>query len=480
MASNEKKFVEQITSMDEDFAKWYTDIVKKADLIDYSSVKGCMIIRPYGYAIWENIQKILDTRFKETGVENVYMPMFIPESLLTKEKEHVEGFAPEVAWVTHGGSEKLTERLCVRPTSETLFCEHYANIIKSYRDLPKNYNQWCSVVRWEKTTRPFLRSREFLWQEGHTMHRTAKEAEERTVQMLNVYADFFEKDLGMPVIKGIKTDKEKFAGAKATYTVEALMHDGKALQGGTSHNFGSGFAEAFGIQFLDSDNKLKYPHQTSWGVSTRIIGGIIMTHGDDSGLVLPPAVAPIQAVIVPVQMFKEGVLDKAREIFDVLKSAGIRVKLDDSDQSPGWKFSEYEMKGVPLRIEIGPRDIAENKCVIVRRDNREKSFVSIDNLVEEVNASLDKLVAALYEKALLHREERTFSAETLDELTSIANEKNGYIKAMWCGELDCELKLKEVADVTSRCIPFGAKPIGDKCVCCGRDAKKLVYWGKAY
>ena len=480
MAANEKKFVEQITSMEEDFAQWYTDVVIKAGLIDYSSVKGCMIIRPYGYAIWENIQKILDARFKETGVENVYMPMFIPESLLTKEKEHVEGFAPEVAWVTHGGSEKLTERLCVRPTSETLFCEHYANIIKSYRDLPKNYNQWCSVVRWEKTTRPFLRSREFLWQEGHTMHRTAKEAEERTVQMLNIYADFFEKDLGMPVIKGIKTDKEKFAGAKATYTVEALMHDGKALQGGTSHNFGSGFAEAFGIQFLDNDNKLKYPHQTSWGVSTRIIGGIIMTHGDDSGLVLPPAVAPIQAVIVPVQMFKEGVLDKAREIFDALKSAGIRVKLDDSDQSPGWKFSEYEMKGVPLRIEIGPRDIAENKCVIVRRDNREKSFVSIDNLVDEVNASLDKLVTALYEKALLHREERTFSATNLDELISVANEKNGYIKAMWCGELDCELKLKEVADVTSRCIPFGAKPIGDKCVCCGRDAKKLVYWGKAY
>ena len=480
MASNEKKFVEQITSMDEDFAKWYTDIVKKADLIDYSSVKGCMIIRPYGYAIWENIQKILDTRFKETGVENVYMPMFIPESLLTKEKDHVEGFAPEVAWVTHGGSERLTERLCVRPTSETLFCEHYANIIKSYRDLPKNYNQWCSVVRWEKTTRPFLRSREFLWQEGHTMHRTAKEAEERTVQMLNVYADFFEKDLGMPVIKGIKTDKEKFAGAKATYTVEALMHDGKALQGGTSHNFGSGFAEAFGIQFLDSDNKLKNPHQTSWGVSTRIIGGIIMTHGDDSGLVLPPAVAPIQAVIVPVQMFKEGVLDKAREIYDTLKAAGIRVKLDDSDQSPGWKFSEYEMKGVPLRIEIGPRDIAENKCVIVRRDNREKSFVSIDNLVEEVNNSLEKLIKALYEKALLHREERTYSASSLEELITLANEKSGYIKAMWCGDLDCELKLKEEADVTSRCIPFGSAPIGDKCVCCGRDAKKLVYWGKAY
>ena len=480
MAQNDKKLVTEITSMDEDFAKWYTDIVKKADLIDYSSVKGCMIIRPYGYAIWENIQKILDARFKETGVENVYMPMFIPESLLKKEKDHVEGFAPEVAWVTHGGNEKLTERLCVRPTSETLFCEHYANIIKSYRDLPKVYNQWCSVVRWEKTTRPFLRSREFLWQEGHTMHRTAEEAEERTVQMLNVYADFFEHDLGMPVIRGQKTDKEKFAGAEATYTVEALMHDGKALQGGTSHNFGCGFAKAFDIQFLDSDNTLKYAYETSWGVSTRIIGGIIMTHGDDSGLVLPPSVAPIQVVIIPVQQHKEGVLDAAYAIRDRLKAAGIRVKVDDSEQSPGWKFSEYEMKGVPLRLEIGPRDIAENKCVLVRRDNREKSFISLDDLIPAVNEGLDNLIKALYEKALKNREDRTYSAETFEELKEIADSKAGYIKAMWCGDLECELKLKEEADVSSRCIPFGKEPIGDKCVCCGREAKKLVYWGKAY
>ena len=480
MAANEKKLVEQITSMDEDFAKWYTDIVKKADLIDYSSVKGCMIIRPYGYAIWENIQRILDTRFKETGVENVYMPMFIPESLLTKEKDHVEGFAPEVAWVTHGGHEKLGERLCVRPTSETLFCEHYANIIKSYRDLPKVYNQWCSVVRWEKTTRPFLRSREFLWQEGHTMHRTAEEAEARTVQMLNVYADFFEKDLGMPVVKGQKTDKEKFAGAVATYTVEALMHDGKALQGGTSHNFGCEFAKAFGIQFLDSDNKLKNPYQTSWGVSTRIIGGIIMTHGDDSGLVLPPAVAPIQVVIIPVQQHKEGVLDAANAIAQRLKAAGVRVKVDDTDQSPGWKFSEYEMKGVPLRVEIGPRDIAENKCVIVRRDNREKAFVSLDELESAVANGLEALRSALYEKALKNREARTFTAENIEQLKNIAAENDGYIQAMWCGDLECELKLKEEADVTSRCMPFGMEPIGDKCVCCGREAKKLVFWGKAY
>ena len=476
----EKKLVEQITAMDEDFAKWYTDIVKKADLIDYSSVKGCMIIRPYGYAIWENIQRILDTRFKETGVENVYMPMFIPESLLTKEKEHVEGFAPEVAWVTMGGSERLAERLCVRPTSETLFCEHYANIIKSYRDLPKVYNQWCSVVRWEKTTRPFLRSREFLWQEGHTMHRTAEEAEARTVQMLNVYADFFEKSLCIPVLKGQKTDKEKFAGAKATYTVEALMHDGKALQGGTSHNFGCDFAKAVGIQFLDSDNQLKPCYQTSWGVSTRMIGGIIMTHGDDSGLVLPPDVAPIQAVVIPVQQHKEGVLEGAQRIYDTLKAAGIRVKLDDSDQSPGWKFSEYEMKGVPLRIEIGPRDLAEEKCVIVRRDNRQKSFVAIADLVAEANKNLSDLAEALYNKALENRKNRTYTASTLEELVTIANEKNGYIRAMWCGDLECELKLKEAADVSSRCIPFGEEACGDKCVCCGREAKKLVYWGKAY
>jgi len=478
--ANEKKMVEQITSMDEDFAKWYTDIVKKADLIDYSSVKGCMIIRPYGYAIWENIQKILDGRFKETGHENVYMPMFIPESLLNKEKDHVEGFAPEVAWVTMGGSERLTERLCVRPTSETLFCEHYQNIIRSYRDLPKLYNQWCSVVRWEKTTRPFLRSREFLWQEGHTMHATAEEAEAETLQMLNVYADFFEKDLGMPVVRGQKTEKEKFAGAKATYTVEALMHDGKALQGGTSHNFGDGFAKAFDIQYLDKDNTLKYCHQTSWGVSTRIIGGIIMTHGDDRGLVLPSAVAPIQAVIVPVQQHKEGVLEAARALKDRL-SKFCRVKLDDSDNSPGWKFAEYEMRGVPLRIEIGPRDLASGQCVLVRRDNLEKQFVPLDELETRIPAELEALTRSLYEKALANRQNRTYTATNMEELVKIANEKSGYIRAMWCGELDCELKLKEEADVSSRCMPFGdTERVSETCVCCGKPAKALVYWGKAY
>ena len=477
--ANDKKMVEQITSMDEDFAKWYTDVVKKADLIDYSSVKGCMIIRPYGYAIWENIQKLLDARFKKTGVENIYMPMFIPESLLQREKDHVEGFAPEVAWVTHGGSEPLTERLCVRPTSETLFCEHYANIIRSYRDLPKLYNQWCSVVRWEKTTRPFLRSREFLWQEGHTMHATAKDAENETLQMLNVYADFFEKDLGIPVLKGRKTDKEKFAGAEATYTVEALMHDGKALQGGTSHNFGNGFAKAFNIQYLDRDNTLKYCYQTSWGVSTRIIGAIIMTHGDDNGLVLPPQVAPIQVVVIPCAQHKPGVIEKATEVMERVNNFA-RAKIDISDNSPGWKYAEYEMKGVPLRLEIGPRDIENNQCVLVRRDNREKIFVSLDELETKIPELLADITRGLYEKASQNRQNRTYTETELDSFIKTANEKSGYIKAHWCGDLACELKLKELADVTSRCMPLDEQGTKGKCICCGKETDKLVYWGKAY
>ena len=477
--ANEKKMVEQITSMEEDFAKWYTDIVKKADLIDYSSVKGCMIIRPYGYAIWENIQKLMDARFKATGVENIYMPMFIPESLLNKEKDHVEGFAPEVAWVTHGGSERLAEKLCVRPTSETLFCEHYANIIKSYRDLPKLYNQWCSVVRWEKTTRPFLRSREFLWQEGHTMHATAEDAENETLTMLNVYADFFEKDLGIPVLKGKKTDKEKFAGAKATYTVEALMHDGKALQGGTSHNFGDGFAKAFDIKYLDKDNTLKYCHQTSWGVSTRIIGAIIMTHGDDNGLVLPPAVAPVQLVVIPCAQHKPGVIEKATEIYEKV-SKYTRAKLDISDNSPGWKYSEYEMKGVPLRLEIGPRDIEANQCVLVRRDNREKIFVSLDELETVIPKLLADITEGLFNKAAENRRNKTFTAKDLDDFVEIAKTKAGYIRAHWCGDLECEMKLKEIADVTSRCLPFGEQGEEGACICCGKKTDKMVYWGKAY
>ena len=479
MAKDEKKLVEEITSMNEDFAQWYTDIIKKAKLVEYSNVRGCMVIQPYGYAIWENIQKGLDKRFKETGHENVYMPMFIPESLLQKEKDHVEGFAPEVAWVTHGGTEPLAERLCVRPTSETLFCDHYSNIIHSYRDLPKLYNQWCSVVRWEKTTRPFLRSMEFLWQEGHTAHATAEEAEAETRRMLNVYADFCEQELAIPVVKGRKTDKEKFAGAHATYTIESLMHDGKALQSGTSHNFGDGFAQAFGIQYTGEDNELHYVHQTSWGMSTRIIGAIIMVHGDDAGLKLPPNIAPIQAVIIPVAQHKEGVLERAEELNKQL-SEKFRVKLDASDKSPGWKFSEYEMKGVPLRIEIGPKDIEKNQAVLVSRTTREKFFVSLDNIEEEVEKHLNLIQQEMYNAALENRENKTSTAKSYEEFSQIVAEKGGFVKAMWCGELECEEKIKEDTGATSRCMPFEQEQIIDKCVCCGKPAKKMVYWGKAY
>ncbi len=478
MADN-KKMVEAITSMGDDFAQWYTDVVKKAELASYSGVRGCMIIRPYGTALWENIRNDLDARFKALGHENIMMPLFIPESLLQREKDHVEGFAPEVAWVTHGGDEKLQERLCVRPTSETVFCEHYADIIHSYRDLPKLYNQWCSVVRWEKTTRPFLRTMEFYWQEGHTMHETAEEAWAETERMLGVYADFCEQSLAIPVIKGRKTDKEKFAGAEATYTIEAMMHDGKALQSGTSHYFGDGFARAFDIQYTDRDNKLQYPHQTSWGMSTRIIGAIIMAHGDDNGLVLPPAVAPIQLVILPIAQHKPGVLEKAAELKERLSNIA-RVKMDDSDNSPGWKFAEYEMKGVPLRLEIGPRDIENNQCVLVRRDNREKTVVSLDELETKVPELLQAVHDGLYQKALARREQMTYTATTLDELCAIANEKPGLIKAMWCGDEACEVQLKEQAGVTSRCMPFEQEQLGDVCVCCGKPAKKMVVWGKAY
>ena len=477
--AQQKKMVEEITSMDVDFAKWYTDVVKKAELIEYTSVKGCMVIRPYGYAIWENIQHILDTMFKATGHENVCMPMFIPESLLNKEKDHVEGFAPEVAWVTYGGNEKLEERLCVRPTSETLFCEHYANIVHSYRDLPKLYNQWVSVVRWEKTTRPFLRSREFLWQEGHTIHATAQEAQEETIRMLNVYADFCEKYLAMPVVKGVKTPKERFAGAEDTYTIEALMHDGKALQSGTSHYFGDGFAKAFDILYSGKDNKQHHPFQTSWGCTTRLIGAVIMTHGDDNGLVLPPAVAPVQVVIIPIAAHKEGVLDKANELKSRLSSIA-RVKLDESDNSAGWKFAEYEMKGVPLRLEIGPKDIENNQCVVVRRDNNEKITVSLNDLEAKIPELLQAVHDGLYQKALDRRAAMTFTAKNFAELKDIADNKPGFIKAMWCGDEECENKLKEDAGVTSRCIPFEQENISDTCVCCGKPATKMLYWGKAY
>jgi prolyl-tRNA synthetase len=474
-----KEFVKDVTSMDEDFAQWYTDVVTKADLIDYSSVRGSMIIRPYGYALWDNIKNELDFRIKETGHENVYMPLFIPESLLQKEKDHVEGFAPEVAWVTHGGSEKLAERLVVRPTSEVLFCEHYKNIIHSYRDLPKLYNQWANVVRWEKTTRPFLRTLEFLWQEGHTCHATDEDAHEETTRMLNVYADVCENILAIPVLKGQKTEKEKFAGAKFTYTIESLMHDGKALQSGTSHHLGTGFAKAFGIQYTDQEGKLQYVHQTSWGFTTRIIGALIMVHGDDRGLVIPPKAAPNQVMIVPIAQHKEGVLDFAYDLKSSLSKVA-RVGIDASDKKPGWKFNEYEMKGVPIRLEVGPKDIENKQVVLVRRDTLEKVIVPIDQLETKLVELLDEIQVNLYNKALNHREERTSIARTFDEFKETLVTKPGFIKAMWCGELDCEEKIKEETGASSRCMPFEQEKVSDKCVCCGKEANQLVYWAKAY
>ncbi len=478
--ADKKKLVEAITSREEDFAKWYTDVVTKAELVAYSTIKGCTILKPAGYAIWENIMHELDARFKATGVENVAMPLFIPESLLQKEKDHVEGFAPEVAWVTQGGGETLPERLCVRPTSETLFCELYKDIVESYRDLPKCYNQWCSVVRWEKTTRPFLRTTEFWWQEGHTAHATEEEAEARTVQMLNIYADFCEQVLAIPVIKGQKTDKEKFAGANSTYTIEAMMHDGKALQSGTSHNFGDGFARAFGIQFSDKDNTLQYVHQTSWGMSTRIIGALIMVHGDDSGLVLPPHIAPTQVMIIPIAQHKPGVLEKAAELKEALSAAGLRVKVDESDKNPGWKFSEQEMRGIPLRVEIGPKDIEAGQAVIVRRDNREKQIVALADLADAAKAALEQEQADMLERARAFLESHIYEATTYDEFKDTIANKPGFVKAEWCGELDCELKIKEDTTATARCMPFAQEHIADTCVCCGRPAKKMVIWGKAY
>ena len=476
--AEQKKLVAEITSMDEDFTQWYTDVVIKAGLIAYSHIKGFMVYKPAGYALWEAVQKHLDARFKAVGVENVYLPMMIPENLLSKESDLVNGFAPEVAWVTHGGQEELQERICVRPTSETLFSDFYKDEVQSYRDLPKNYNQWCSVVRWEKETRPFLRSREFMWQEGHTVHATMEEAIERTELMLDVYADFGAEDLAIPTIKGRKTDKEKFAGAIATYTIEALMHDGRALQSGTSHNFGDDFAKAYGIQFTDKDNKLKYAYQTSWGLSTRIIGALIMVHGDNSGLVLPPKIAPTQVMVIPIQQKKAGVLDKAREIKDMLSN--FRVKVDETDKSPGFKFAEQEMRGIPLRVEIGPRDLAENKCVVVRRDTREKIACSIDELPQKVAELLPQIQQDMYDRAKKHLEEHTFDAPDKETFESLFEETRGFVKAMWCGSRECEEKIKEDYSVTSRCIPYKQEKLSDVCVCCGKPATKMVYWGRAY
>ena len=477
--AKEKK-VEQITDMEVDFAQWYTDICRKAELVEYASVKGFTILRPYGYAIWENIQRIMDAEFKKTGHENVAMPVLIPESLLKKEGELVNGFAPEVAWVTMGGSEKLEERLAFRPTSETMFCDHWSRVLQTYRELPMLYNQWCSVIRWEKTTRPFLRSREFWWQEGHTIHETAEEAIHETEQQLNCYADFFENVLAIPVVPGQKTEKEKFAGAEATYTVECLMKDHKALQGATSHYFGDKFSRAYNVTFTGRDNKVQYPFQTSWGSTTRMIGAVIMAHGDNNGLVLPPKIAPIQVIVLPIAQHKPGVLEKAQELVDRLAKLGLRVKGDFTDNSPGWKFANWEMKGVPLRIEIGPKDIENNRCVAVRRDDREKLFLSLDELDTKVPELLDAVQKSLYEKAKANMEEHPYPAYSLEEAKKIQEEKGGFIKTMWCGELACEMKMKEQAGMSSRCMPLHQEHLADTCPICGKPAKHMIYWGVAY
>lgn len=478
--SNEKDFVKEITNIEEDFAKWYTDIVLKADLADYTDTKGCIAIKPYGYAIWENIQKYADEKFKQVGVKNVYFPVLIPESLLEKEKDHVEGFAPEVAWVTLGGEEELEEKLCIRPTSETMFSTLYAKWLKSWRDLPFVYNQWCNVLRWEKETRPFLRSREFLWQEGHTIHETEKEAKERTLQMLDVYADVIENLLAIPVLKGRKTKKEQFAGAEATYTVETLMHDGRALQAGTSHYFGQNFTKPFHITFQNREGKEEYPYQTSWGISTRLIGAVIMAHGDNRGLKLPPRVAPIQAVIVPVAMHKEGVKEKAQELYEKLKE-NYRMEIDVREQvSPGFKFNDWELRGVPVRIELGPRDIEANKCVVVRRDTLEKIEVNLEELPTKLQEILDDIQNNMYRECQERVIAKTTTATTLEEFIKNMNENQGYVKTMWCGEQACEDKIKEATGAHSRCIPFEQETISDTCVCCGKKADKMVIWGRQY
>lgn len=475
----EKKFVEHITPRSEDFPQWYTDVILQSELVDYAPVRGCMVIRPYGYAIWERIQQEMDKRFKATGHENVYMPMLIPESLLLKEAEHVEGFAPEVAWVTQGGNETLPERLAIRPTSETIFCSMYSKWVSSYRDLPMKYNQWCSVMRWEKSTRPFLRTSEFLWQEGHTIHETDAEAQQETMQMLDVYREVAETEMALPVLCGRKSDKEKFAGAQATYSMEAMMQDGKALQAGTSHNFGTNFAKAFDIQYLSREGKLEYVYETSWGVSTRLIGAIIMTHGDERGLRLPPRIAPIQVVIVPVASHKGGVLEKCGELFDQLKAAGYRVKMDDRDTvSPGYKFNDWELKGVPVRLEVGPRDIENGVATVFRRDTCEKSTMALATLAEDLHGLMDDIQKGLYDQAKAYRDAHITTVHTMEELGKAV--ENGFARAMWCGDRACEDAIKEQFNASSRNMPFDQTPVGDHCVCCGKPAKKLIYFAKAY
>lgn len=478
MAKRNDEFVTHIASRSDDFPQWYTDVILKTDMVDYSIVKGCMVIKPYGYGVWELIQDEMDRRFKETGHVNAYFPLLIPESLLKKEAEHVEGFAPEVAWVTHGGDEELTERLCIRPTSETIICSMYSKWIQSYRDLPLLINQWANVVRWEKNTRPFLRTSEFLWQEGHTAHATFEEAEAETQRMLEVYREFAQNVLAIPVICGKKSEKEKFAGAQATYTIEAMMQDGKALQMGTSHNLSDHFAKAYDIKYLSKDGKLEHCFTTSWGTSTRMIGGLIMVHGDDRGLVLPPRVAPIQLVILPIAMHKAGVIEKADEIYAQLKSAGIRVKVDDSDQTAGWKFNQWEMKGVPVRLEVGPKDIENKQVVLVRRDTHEKYIVPMETLTDTVKKLLDNIHESLFNRALAFREAKTVDATTFEELKNGVN--GGFVRAMWCGDRECEDAIKEKTGATTRCMPFEQKHLSDVCVHCGKPAKAMTYFAKSY
>ena len=480
MGNNKEDFVKEITNIEENFAQWYTDIVRKADLADYTDTKGCIAIKPYGYAIWENIQKIADEKFKETGVTNLYMPVLIPESMLNKEKEHVEGFAPEVAWVTYGGNEELDERLCIRPTSETMMSTMYAKWVKSWRDLPILGNQWCNVLRWEKETRPFLRSREFLWQEGHTVHETAEEAKERTLLMLDIYADIIENYLAIPVLKGQKTEKEQFAGADATYTVETLMRDGRALQAGTSHYFGQNFTKPFEVKFQNREGKEEYAYQTSWGISTRLIGGIIMAHGDNRGLKLPPKIAPTQVIIIPIAMHKEGVLEKNRELYDRLKKK-FRMEIDERDNyTPGYKFNDCEMRGIPLRIEMGPRDIENNKAVLVRRDTLEKEVVDLDNIENRVSELLEEIQKNMFNECLRRREEKTTVAYSLEEILKNLEENQGYVKTMWCGSRECEDKVKEVTGAPSRCMPFEQEHLADTCAICGKKATKMIVWGRQY
>ncbi len=476
----EQEFVKEVTPMEEDFARWYTDIVIKTDMVDYSPVKGCMVIKPYGYGVWEEIVDALDKRLKETGHKNAYFPLLIPESNLTKEADHFEGFAPEVLWVTQGGSEELTERLFIRPTSETIILPMYSKWVQSYRDLPVLINQWCNVVRWEKTTRPFLRTAEFLWQEGHTLHATADEAEEETLKILELYRQLTEDELAMPVILGVKSDKEKFAGAVRTYTMEAMMHDGKALQAGTSHNLGQNFSKMFDVLYLDRDGVRKHGWSTSWAITTRLIGGIIMTHGDNRGLKMPPRVAPIQVVVLPIAFHKEGVLDKAYEIKSQLAKK-FRVELDERDEySAGWKFNYWEMKGVPLRLEIGPRDIEKNQVMAVRRDTLEKFTLPMDGLTERIDEILADIHKTMFEMALKNREEKTFVSEDYEEIKTLMKENKGFVKIMWCGDVECEDKLKADTSATIRCIPLEQENLRDICPMCGRKAKHMIVIGKAY